>query len=824
MAARDDAPYASQDVQEVAQLIRSLENHTKKAQGGKKAFTCKKTTFTLPGQHGLKVDSWRFQDWDYKRPDLPVYARGLFTHCSVNEKPEIVVRGYDKFFNTEEVNKTKWRNIELNTRGPYELGVKENGCIIFITGMPDDTLLVCSKHSTGARQDADLSHAVAGERWVHRQMQAVGRTTTDLARELRQRNVTAVAELCDDSFEEHVLAYEQDRAGLYLHGINLNLPEFATYPGHLVHEFAEKWGFMKTEYLVKDEIDDVRTFLEGIAETGAWQGKDVEGFVIRCEARDGAAGPWHDWFFKYKFEEPYLMYRQWREMTKAIIAGRPPKFKKHKKATEEYLLYARRQLSQNPTLGKEFNQNHGIIAMRDGFLHEKGMNGSEIVRQGALESGDDTNEVSRNIVLVPVATIGCGKTTVAVALQKLFGWGHVQNDNINTKRNRPQQFATLVCAGLAANNVVIADRNNHQRRERKQIIEDVARTVPEARLVALHYVHEREGTRKDAYHNQIRRVTRERVLARGDNHQTIQAASKDPIEITGIMDGFLHRFEPVAPQEEPDDGFDSVIDLDVMSSSRENLETVISQLHSLYPKLFEEMPTGEDLDGAIDAALRDYQPDSKHEVSSSKKWSKAGGAQSAQNGAESWKPNAKNIEYFRIRLPTQQINNFLETEFSRLDPTSARFYRQLQQSRRVQPAFHVTLAHSANKNEFPEVWQRYMDRLTEAVAGTQYGAAPAADPEIGTFRVEIERILWDDRVMCIVVRLLDAYEKGFDCTNDIPHVTVGTANPNIKPKESNELLAAWLIKGSGVESGMGELVVEKKVVLEGSVQAVIRRR
>jgi tRNA ligase len=58
------------------------------------------------------------------------------------------------------------------------------------------------------------------------------------------------------------------------------------------------------------------------------------------------------------------MYRQWRECTKAIINGWSPKYKKHQKITEEYLLYARRQLAKDRNLGKAYNQNHGIIAMR----------------------------------------------------------------------------------------------------------------------------------------------------------------------------------------------------------------------------------------------------------------------------------------------------------------------------------------------------------------------------------------------------------------------------------------------------------------------------
>lgn len=152
------------------------------------------------------------QDWDYKKENLPTYARGLFTHHNTRGQPEIVVSGYDKFFNHGEVRKTEWANVKKNTRGPYEISVKENGCIIFISGMEDGSLLVCSKHSTGAGADVEVSHALAGERWVEKHLQSVGKSKEDLARKLREMNATTVAELCDDAFEEHVLAYTPEEA------------------------------------------------------------------------------------------------------------------------------------------------------------------------------------------------------------------------------------------------------------------------------------------------------------------------------------------------------------------------------------------------------------------------------------------------------------------------------------------------------------------------------------------------------------------------------------------------------------------------------------
>lgn len=799
-------PYKSQDVEEVQHLLRNLNDSTGK--GKKHGFSCKKTPFQVDGSPAkIVVESWRFQDWDYKRDDLPTYARGLFTGKNEKDQPEIAVRGYDKFFNMEEVSATRWSNIQEKTQGPYELSLKENGCIVFISGLHDGTLLVCSKHSTGQGNKPEMSHAKAADRRVDKQLQAIGRTREDLARELRKRNATAVAELCDDDFEEHILAYGKEDAGLYLHGININLPEFMTYPGDQVQAFAAEWGFKKTDFLVMDDIKVAKSFLDEVAETGSYQGRDIEGFVIRCKARTGSSESYSDWFFKYKFEEPYLMYRQWRECTKALIAKKPPRFKKHVKITEEYLLFARNRLAEDPNLGKEYAQNHGIIKLRDDFLKEINLKGSDIIRQEYTQLGGSPNEVSNNVILVPVATIGCGKTTIALALSHLFGWGHIQNDNI-TGKNRPPRFTKEVLTQLEEKSVVFADRNNASRHERAQIIEDVHLTHPHVRLVVLNFVHDKGSLDK------VRQVTQDRVLTRGDNHQTLQAAT-DLKKVVGIMEGFVQRFEPVNMFASPDDGFDSSIELDPTKDSRENLETVIGQLSTQYPKLFTDLPTSEDLDEAIQLAMSDYKPDLRHDLSRGPKNNNKNQQKENKNLLQIGKKK-KPLEYVSISLPRNEIKEALDDAFGRVSSDKAKFYKVLEKSRRVQPEFHVTLIHRANSKNFPELWQKYSDMHE----GGQVASDASNPGKFGDCQVMLERIVWDNRIMAIVARLVD---DGWECTNEVAHITVGTGGDHIKPRESNDLLKRWLEEGSGEENNIGEIAIEGRKIVRGVVKGVVSR-
>ncbi|KAF3929276.1 hypothetical protein AA313_de0206877 [Arthrobotrys entomopaga] len=787
MTVRDryNAPFEEQDVDEVNELIKTLTLGSQKGKNNK-AFSCRKTDFNVD-ESKLSVRSWKFQDWDYKKRDLPTNARGLFTLRNSDGNHEIVIRGYDKFFNIGEVHRTQWSWIQEHTKGPYEVTMKENGCIIFISGLPDGTLLVCSKHSTGTRGDATKSHSANGDKWIQKQLEKVGKTRAELAKFLRDANVTAVAELCDDSFEEHILAYTGDDAGLYLHGINLNLPTFETWSGPQVQAFADDWGFRKIEVFDKETPQELKTFLEGVAETGEWNGRAVEGFVIRCKARYGSSDTkWHDWFFKYKFEEPYLMYRQWREVTKAMLSGKQPKIKKHKAITEQYLQYARDQVRKNPSLGQAFQQNHGIIAMRDGFLASIGRSGAEIIK-----SEEDSGETkAKSVVLVPIATIGCGKTTVALGLVKLFGFGHIQNDNITVKRGKPFAFAQAVCLELNLRSACIADRNNHQKREREQLFKDVKSLNPDADFVALHYVHYKPG--EEDLISRIKAVNQKRILDRGDNHQTIHSGTGDQEAIAGIMDGFIHRFQPVDIDTEPDSDFDLVIDLDPLADSRENLETVVSKLYEHYPHLLgEDMPSSHNLDEAIQAALSEYTVDVKHVIGS-------GGNSSNKNAAGPSRDKGKAVahgkdkasgkaskqqplvEYFAVRMPAPSINVALEQAFATQSAEDKKFYTQLKNSRRIQPSFHITMVHRANVKKQAELWNHY-DQLLQKLE-------PGKDM-MDELEVKLEKVVWNDRIMAIVASLVD--DKGHECGNDHMHITVGTADTTIKPKESNDLLKAW---------------------------------
>jgi tRNA ligase len=65
------------------------------------------TEFTIDEQ-GTCLLSWKCDEWSYKKDPcpLPTLARGLFSRL-VDDRHVIAARGYDKFFNVDEVKQTR---------------------------------------------------------------------------------------------------------------------------------------------------------------------------------------------------------------------------------------------------------------------------------------------------------------------------------------------------------------------------------------------------------------------------------------------------------------------------------------------------------------------------------------------------------------------------------------------------------------------------------------------------------------------------------------------------------------------------------------------
>jgi tRNA ligase len=76
--------------------------------------------------------------------------------------------------------------------------------------------------------------------------------------------------------------------------------------------------------------------------------------------------------------------------------------------------------------------------------------------------------------------------------------------------------------------------------------------------------------------------------------------------------------------------------------------------------------------------------------------------------------------------------------------------------------------------------------------------------------------------MAIVARLVDE-DEDWECVNQVAHITVGTRGDDVKPKESNDLLKRWIEVGSGDDSGIGEVAIEGRIIVDCTVKGILSR-
>jgi tRNA ligase len=297
-----------------------------------------------------------------------------------------------------------------------------------MAALSPDKLLITSKHSIGPVSGSEESHAQVGERWLLKHLEDAGKKPEQLAARLWEKQWTAVAELCDDSFEEHVLPISREMSGLHLHGINANSGDFNTQAQPVVDAFAEEWGFIKTASIVLNSVKEVREFTEETGKTGKWKDEAVEGFVVRTTIGPRPADPQNDtppytpgtsFFFKVKFDEPYMMYRDWRELTKALLSAKQrgniknakiSKGKLRRKETVIYKQWVENEILRNPKAFDSYSKNRGIIAVRDQFIRwlesPEGSRAKESVQ--VPDPAETSEKLNGKVVLVPIAVPGCG--------------------------------------------------------------------------------------------------------------------------------------------------------------------------------------------------------------------------------------------------------------------------------------------------------------------------------------------------------------------------------------------------------------------------------
>ncbi|GEQ68849.1 hypothetical protein JCM33374_g2518 [Metschnikowia sp. JCM 33374] len=807
------------------------------AQGAQKRAVTKTECSVATSKGRLLIDSWKFPEFQYLKYShrLPCKARGLFTSTD-----RIVARGYDKFFNVNEADIVSDKRLREECKGPFVASTKENGCIIFFAGLEDSTLVVCSKNMTGDLDSETYKsqgkHYKKGIEAIHKQLEAIGKTPQQLARTLYESNVTAVAELCDDEFEEHILEYPEKLAGLYLHGLNNNDIKFSTAPMDSVAEFGKAWGFREVEYTTYETYDELMRFIKGVDEVGTYKGRELEGFVIRCKRQTPEASlsqespTYEDYFFKYKYEQPYSLYRQLREATLKFYPKdytRPltdirylyPKFRK---ITFAYLQFAGEYFQKYPEKREEFEANIGVIKLRKLFVEDLLEDQPEGVKAHEMEAHEKISAKFDRLIsttetvycVVTMASPGCGKTTTCMTLANLCPeWEHVQNDDFGAGQNIIDKVLEL----LGSKKLVFFDRMNYRENYRKEFFSKIfmkqdGYIMPnvEIKFIGLNFLNcESPESKYD--------LLEKRIFKRGDNHQSI-AAKSAPIAARSVLLDTLRKFQPPRLKEDEEDvgvlprvvdgqlldrsdsEFALLINLDVdeEDSSLKNAKIIYEELTKHYPELKVRDFTEEEWLGSFETA-KNYSPVVRKRVTA---------------------PSRTAI-YYGLNADHDFIVSQLDTI---LEGNST--WQRLKKDERIQKDFHVTLAHMQavrnNKAAHQTTWQDLGRLFSKNVyRKTASPGTRASVPIFSDLRLE-KIVVFENTLVAVKVSAPSLYRKKEDgqqvghektpSTNTYLHITIGTVDKSVAPKMSNVYLTDLYESGNGSDGRHELLNVAAEVI------------
>ncbi|KAJ2412542.1 trna ligase [Coemansia sp. RSA 2530] len=741
-------PLTQQERHSIRQLITTMKKIAETKPASKRIVRR-----TVHDYEGHSISSWKCNEFLYKKDPcpLPTQARGLFTIGSGGDET-IAARGYNKFFNVGEVPHTQWSWIEGHTKGPYELTVKENGCLILAAGLDDGKrLLVTSKHSVS------VAHALVGTEWVNKHLAQAGKTSEEFAAFLFENNATAVFELCDDEFEEHILEYADRSRGLYLHGINRNCPTLDTWPSAEVTRVANEFGFHATGCFVFDSAMEGREFADKVRSDHALDGRAIEGFVVRCRTSADS----QPFMFKIKYDEPYLMFREWREVTKRILSG--SSYRTTYGLTKYYVAWVKQQLKENPDEFEMFKRQKGIIGARKRFLENYKKHGGSEAEVYEQMSGE------KKTLIMPVASIGCGKTTVSLALGELFGFGHVQNDDITAKKNPRQVFHNSILKQFDDHEFVIADRNNHLPMLRESLTSGIREELPNCRIVALYWNH--EGVSAD----KILKKTSAWVVQRGEAHQSL--TPKRTPKYRSVMNNFVTSFAPLDLESKDDRLIDDVIELDPMADSKENLCAVVNGLCDLFSDQLQR-PSDSAIKQALHNAL-DYKPTAVKTIDR-----KAG----------------KKPAFISLVPQGIGLNSWLdEVVAAQPDDRRGACLALLGDNNTHERAHHITMVHIATCKDprNKAIFDGYQEVLGKQSAKSKLVADCTADyvvcnGEVMALRVKSIEVKGGDQVLpSAVVEQpgAEAERARLATANPIPHITLALAE-GTKAVMANEMLKA----------------------------------
>ncbi len=220
-----------------------------------------------------EISSFNFTDkafFDRVWDEQTTRARGLYLDTVKNK---VAARAYDKFFNVNEREETRFEMLQHQLQFPVTAYIKENGFLGIVSYQEyQDDLLITSK-STINSQFAQWFREM-----LYQQVSA--ENILKLKEYIKEHNVSFVFECVDMEHDPHIIAYPESR--LVLLDIVRNQMHFDKYEYEEMCYVANRFGMIPKEkaFELANWQEFYDWYYEVQEEDYEYQGHKIEGFVI----------------------------------------------------------------------------------------------------------------------------------------------------------------------------------------------------------------------------------------------------------------------------------------------------------------------------------------------------------------------------------------------------------------------------------------------------------------------------------------------------------------------------------------------------------------
>ena len=225
--------------------------------------------------------------------NMTIRARGLFIDT---KKYKVVLRSYNKFFNINETNETKYETLLDNLCYPANFYLKYNG-FLGILSIINETLVFGTKSMLEGTYN-DYFRNIFYEKYDKKQIDAI-------KKRLIKNNTSMIFEVIDVKNDKHIIDYKSNK--LVLLDEIYNQIEYKKISYDSIKSFADKINISikKRVYTANDVKDFEKIYNKITKEDYKLNGKYIEGFVI-----EDSLG------FMVKFKTSY--YNNWKTIRKKM--------------------------------------------------------------------------------------------------------------------------------------------------------------------------------------------------------------------------------------------------------------------------------------------------------------------------------------------------------------------------------------------------------------------------------------------------------------------------------------------------------------------------